>query len=43
MLPRHSEEWRISFLPKDGDIIPNKGFDEVKAEVLQASRGLIKS
>jgi hypothetical protein len=32
-LPDHYDDWLYTSLPKDGDIIPGKSFDEVKAEV----------
>jgi hypothetical protein len=39
-LPNHYDDWLYTYLPKDGDFIPDRTFDEVKAEVVKASGGL---
>lgn len=35
-LPDHYDDWLYTYLPKDGDMIPGKSFDEVEAEVDKA-------
>jgi len=39
-LPEHFDDWVYADLPKDGELIPNKTFDEVQAEVQKVIAGL---
>jgi hypothetical protein len=38
-LPDHFDDWRYTHLPKDGDMIADKTFDELQAEVQKISGG----
>jgi hypothetical protein len=35
-LPDHYDDWLYTYVPKDGDVIPNKTFDAVQADVHKA-------
>jgi hypothetical protein len=39
VLPDHYDEWLHTYIPKDGDLIPDKTFDEVRADVVKACGG----
>jgi len=37
-LPDHFDDWLYTYIPKDGDVMPEKTFDEVQAEVQKQAR-----
>lgn len=38
-LPDHFDDWLYTHLPKDGDVVPDKSFDEMQEEVQRRSGG----